>query len=45
MFPTETTNMIVNDLIKIGNIVTFNEVLPTMNDIFIKTVTANKEEK
>lgn len=41
----ETTNMIVNDLIKIGNIVTFNEVLPTMNDIFIKTVTANKEEK
>lgn len=41
----EATNMIVNDLIKIGNIVTFNEVLPTMNDIFIKTVTANKEEK
>ncbi|OFX27937.1 MAG: ABC transporter ATP-binding protein [Bacteroidetes bacterium GWA2_32_17] len=33
-----TTNMLLTGLLPIGNIVSFNEILPTMNDIFIKVV-------
>lgn len=35
---TVTTNMLLSGLIPIGNIVSFNEILPTMNDIFINVV-------
>lgn len=34
----EKNNMLINELMKLGNIVSYNEVLPTMNDIFIQTV-------
>ncbi len=36
-----TTNMLISGLLPIGNILSFNEVLPTMNDIFIKVVESN----
>ena len=36
--PTVTTNMLLNGLLPLGNLVSFNEVLPTMNDIFIRVV-------
>jgi len=36
-----TTNMLLTGLLPIGNIVSFNEILPTMNDIFIKVVEGN----
>lgn len=35
---TEKNNMLISELMKLGNIVSYNEVLPTMNDIFIQTV-------
>ncbi|MDR2084676.1 MAG: ATP-binding cassette domain-containing protein [Bacteroidales bacterium] len=34
-----TSNEIISILMKYGNLTSFNEILPTMNDIFIKTVT------
>ena len=36
--PSVTTNQVISSLLSIGNIVSFNEVLPSMNDIFIKVV-------
>ncbi len=33
-----TTNQVISSLLSIGNMVSFNEVLPSMNDIFIKVV-------
>lgn len=33
-----TTNMLLSGLLPIGNIISFNEILPTMNDIFINVV-------
>lgn len=41
---TETlhgANTILSKLITVGNIISFNEILPTMNEIFIKTVSNN----
>ncbi len=35
----ELTNMVLKNFMQLGNIVSFNEMLPTMNDIFIQTVT------
>jgi ABC-2 type transport system ATP-binding protein len=40
---TVTTNMLIAGLLPIGNMVTFNEVLPTMNDIFIRVVEESGE--
>ena len=34
-----TSNQLISTLMKYGNLTSFQEVLPTMNDIFIKTVT------
>lgn len=34
-----TTNFLIQTLVKVGNIVSFHELLPSMNDIFIKVVT------
>jgi len=39
-----TTNMLISGLLPLGNIISFNEVLPTMNDIFIKVVGENVSE-
>jgi len=36
-----TTNMLLNALLSVGNIISFNEILPTMNDVFIKAVEQN----
>jgi ABC-2 type transport system ATP-binding protein len=33
-----TTNQLIHNLLPLGNIVGFNEVIPTMNDIFIRVV-------
>ncbi len=33
-----TTNQLLNEVVKFGNIISFNEVIPSMNEIFIKTV-------
>ena len=33
-----TTNQVISSLLPIGNIVSFNEILPSMNDIFINVV-------
>ncbi len=32
------TNELLKELVQLGNIISFNEVLPSMNEIFIKTV-------
>jgi ABC-2 type transport system ATP-binding protein len=42
--PTVTTNMLIGGLLPLGNLVSFNEVLPTMNDIFIRVVEGNIED-
>lgn len=39
-----TTNMLISGLLNIGNIISFNEVLPTMNEIFIKVVKESGHE-
>lgn len=39
-----TTNQLINQLMNSGNIVEFKEVLPSMNDIFIKVVESYKKE-
>ena len=36
--PEVTTNMLIAGLLPLGNLVSFTEVLPTMNDIFIQVV-------
>ena len=36
--PSVTTNMLIGGLLPLGNLISFNEVLPTMNDIFIQVV-------
>jgi ABC-2 type transport system ATP-binding protein len=36
--PTVTPNMLLSGLLPLGNIVSFNEILPTMNDIFLHAV-------
>jgi ABC-2 type transport system ATP-binding protein len=33
-----STNMLISGLLPLGNMISFNEVLPTMNDIFINAV-------
>ncbi len=38
------TNDLIQSLIPIGKITSFNEVIPSMNDIFIKIVEDNKKE-
>lgn len=39
------SNYMLSKLMEIGNVISFNEILPTMNDIFINTVTKlNKDE-
>ncbi len=38
-----TTNMLIAGLLPLGNMVSFNEVLPTMNDIFIRVVEESGE--
>jgi len=38
-----TTNQLLKHLMESGNIVSFNEVLPSMNDIFIKVVEDTKK--
>ncbi len=38
----KTTNDLLEALIEVGNIVSFNEVIPSMNEIFISTVTQNQ---
>ena len=40
----ELTNSIIRKLMSVGNIVFFDEILPTMNDIFIKTVTEKNDK-
>jgi len=40
-----TTNQIISSLISIGNIISFNEILPRMNDIFINVVTEKNQEQ
>ena len=37
-------NDLISSLLSVGRIVSFNEVVPSMNDIFIKVVQDNKEE-
>jgi len=36
-----TTNELITGLLPLGNIISFNEVLPSMNDIFIRAVNAH----
>lgn len=39
------SNYMLNKLMEIGDVISFNEILPSMNDIFINTVTKlNKDE-
>ena len=37
-------NLIVGDMLKAGNIISFNPALPSMNEIFIRVVEANSEK-
>ena len=37
----KTTNHLLEELIALGNIISFNEVIPSMNEIFIKKVTGS----
>ncbi len=39
-----TTNNLIQSLLPIGKILSFNEIIPNMNDIFIKVVEDNKNE-
>ncbi len=39
-----STNDLIQSLLPIGKILSFNEIIPNMNDIFIKVVGENKEE-
>jgi len=38
-----TTNTLLQALIQVGNIASFNELLPSMDEIFIKVVNQTKE--
>ena len=38
------TNDLIQSLLPIGKMISFNEIIPSMNDIFIKVVQENKEE-
>lgn len=40
-----TTNDLITSLLPIGKIMSFSEIVPSMNDIFIKVVEENKEEQ
>ncbi|MBI5539202.1 MAG: DUF4162 domain-containing protein, partial [Bacteroidia bacterium] len=40
-----STNMLISGLLPLGNMISFNEVLPTMNDIFINAVGEMTNEK
>lgn len=42
---TVSTNDLINSLLPIGTIISFKEIVPSMNDIFIKVVQENKEER
>ena len=42
--PSVSTNDLIQSLLSVGKISAFNEIIPSMNDIFIKVVEANKEE-
>jgi len=39
-----TSNDLIQSLLSIGKMISFNEVVPSMNDIFIKVVQESKEE-
>jgi ABC-2 type transport system ATP-binding protein len=39
-----TTNDLIQSLLPIGKMLSFNEIIPSMNDIFIRVVQENKEE-
>ena len=41
----KTTNYMVQYLMQAGNLINFNEILPSMNDIFIQTVTKAENTK
>jgi ABC-2 type transport system ATP-binding protein len=38
-----TTNQLLQELMPLGNIISFKEVIPSMNDIFIRVVKENEE--
>ncbi len=40
-----STNDLIQSLLPVGKILSFNEIVPNMNDIFIKVVGENKEEQ
>ena len=42
--PKVSPNDLINSLLSVGRIISFNEVVPSMNDIFIKVVQDNKKE-
>jgi len=42
LMPDVTTNQLIEQLLPLGNIISLNEKIPTMNDIFIKVVEGNK---
>jgi len=39
-----TPNELVSSVLPFGKIISFNEVVPSMNDIFIKVVEENKKQ-
>ena len=39
-----TTNDLIQSLLPIGKMISFNEIIPNMNDIFIRVVEENKKE-
>jgi len=39
-----STNDLIQSLVSVGKIVSFNEIIPSMNDIFIRVVEGNNEE-
>jgi ABC-2 type transport system ATP-binding protein len=43
--PTVTTNMLLAGLLPLGNLISFNEILPTMNDIFIRVVEGTEQNQ
>jgi ABC-type uncharacterized transport system ATPase subunit len=41
--PDVKSNDLIKDMMKAGNIISFNPALPSMNDIFIKVVQSKNE--
>ena len=40
---SESPNELLNQLLQVGQLVSFKEVLPSMNDIFIRTIQEQNE--